>query len=140
MENSQAAGGAAPVATAKHRTIRRLWRPTCAAIRLSEDTVLHKCANPDCEIPFRRLTEGKLFLLERSTLTGQQGNGKRHTQSRIEYYWLCDQCKPHFTLADEPGRGILAVPMIDAPRKRSAAEIEPPDGDRTGGGVYAKGA
>jgi len=26
--------------------------------------MLHKCANPDCVRPFRRLTEGKLFLIE----------------------------------------------------------------------------
>jgi hypothetical protein len=26
--------------------------------------VLHKCANPDCSSVFRRLSHGKLFLLE----------------------------------------------------------------------------
>jgi hypothetical protein len=104
-------------------------------------TVLHKCANPGCGNPFRRLTEGRLFLVDRSlALDAGQEKERRRTQSRIEYYWLCDQCKPHFTLADEPGRGILAVPMIDASKRPSTPELEPSGGDRIGGGVYAKGA
>ncbi|HEX8815333.1 MAG TPA: hypothetical protein VF753_07525 [Terriglobales bacterium] len=103
--------------------------------------MLHKCANPACEIPFRRLTEGKLFLVERSQeVAAGPGNGKRQIQSRIEYYWLCDQCKPRFTLADEAGRGILAVPMVDAPRKTSVGEIAPVASDGARGGQYAKGA
>jgi hypothetical protein len=30
--------------------------------------VLHKCANPACPIPFRKLSQGKLFLVETEPL------------------------------------------------------------------------
>jgi hypothetical protein len=108
-----------------HKDVRQFGQRRATAHGSFEKHVLHKCANPECEHPFRRLTEGKLFLVDRRPANAEDAEGRWQGQSRVEYYWLCDQCTPYFTLTDEPGRGILAVP-VDNPSKRPAVEeIEP---------------
>jgi hypothetical protein len=86
--------------------------------------VLHKCANPACLVPFRKLSQGKLFLVETEPLEGSE-LGRAHwrgqSSHRIEYYWLCDQCAFALTLSYEKGRGVVAVPRPDVAKKRSAA-------------------
>jgi hypothetical protein len=102
--------------------------------------MLHKCANPACENPFRRLTQGKLFLVDRRPAnTEDNPYGRRQGQSQLEYYWLCDQCMLHFTLAHEPGRGILAVPVVDISKKGQGIEIEP-GSEHAGQDQYARRA
>ena len=38
--------------------------------------MLHKCANPACPVPFRKLSQGKLFLVETEPLAGQNCGGR----------------------------------------------------------------
>jgi len=90
--------------------------------RLSEASpVLHKCANPTCLVPFRKLSQGKLFLVEkepfeRSTLRRAHWRGQ--SANRIEYYWLCEQCAFALTLSYEKGRGVVTVPRSDVGKKK----------------------
>ena len=73
--------------------------------------MLHKCANPACLNPFRKLSQGKLFLVETPPVEEPTTTRKRGlTNHRIEYYWLCDQCAFVLTLSYENGRGVVAVP------------------------------
>jgi hypothetical protein len=74
--------------------------------------VLHKCANPACLNPFRKLSQGKLFLVETPTVDEPTTTPRKRGLSnhRIEYYWLCDQCAFVLTLSYETGRGVVAVP------------------------------
>ena len=85
--------------------------------------MLHKCANPECVSAFRKLTQGKLFLVEtdQPNAAPEPANWKHQSQRRIEYYWLCDQCAQHLTLAYEPGRGVVTVPLAGAQPKKPAA-------------------
>jgi len=76
--------------------------------------VLHKCANPVCLNPFRKLSQGKLFLVE--TEANDPSNPERlHARGKpprhIEHYWLCDQCASMLTLSFERGRGMITVPL-----------------------------
>jgi hypothetical protein len=48
--------------------------------------MIAKCANPDCNIAFRYLRGGKLFLLD------IPNDSPRDATHRREYFWLCDQC------------------------------------------------
>jgi len=88
--------------------------------------MLHKCANPQCASPFRKLSEGKLFLIEvdASDLTRyrnpvwQGGFGRR-----VEYYWLCDQCAAILTLSFEKERGMVLVPLPDKTSKMPAGSV-----------------
>ena len=85
--------------------------------------MLHKCANPACHNPFRKLSQGKLFLVETEPLEGsgpRRTHWRGHSSHRIEYYWLCDQCAFVLTLSYEKGRGIVTVPRLEFAKKRPA--------------------
>jgi hypothetical protein len=85
--------------------------------------VLHKCANPSCLSPFRRLSQGKLFLVETEPLEGSKARRapwRGRLSHHIEYYWLCDQCAFALTLSYEKGRGVVTVPRPDFAKKRPA--------------------
>jgi len=82
--------------------------------------MLHKCANPDCVRPFRKLTEGKLFLIEING-SGQTAGWDGQTPHRIEHFWLCQQCASVLTLSFEKGRGMVTVPLPESVRKRPAS-------------------
>jgi hypothetical protein len=86
--------------------------------------VLHKCANPACLVPFRKLSQGKLFLVETEAIEGaelKRANWRGRPSHRIEYYWLCDQCAFALTLSYEKGRGVVTVPRLEVGKKRPAA-------------------
>jgi hypothetical protein len=84
--------------------------------------VLHKCANPACLNPFRKLSQGKLFLVETPPLEGLATSTRKRGSSnhRIEYYWLCDQCAFALTLSYEKGRGVVAVPRPQVTKRMPA--------------------
>lgn len=84
--------------------------------------MLHKCANPACQNAFRKLTQGKLFLVETDELgvSQPQAEWKRANHRRIEHYWLCDQCAQTLTLAYERGRGVVAIPLDRSLLKKPA--------------------
>ena len=75
--------------------------------------MLHKCANPDCPSIFRRLSQGKLFVVEtdNSTAASEPATRKTRSERRVERYWLCDCCSSLLTLSFERGRGVVAVPL-----------------------------
>lgn len=88
--------------------------------------MLHKCANPSCLSPFRKLSQGKLFLVETEPLQGfeaRKAHRRGRISHRIEYYWLCDQCAFALTLSYEKGRGVVAVPRLDFAKKKPALAV-----------------
>ena len=90
---------------------------------IQEVRVLHKCANPACLVPFRKLSQGKLFLVETEPLEGSElrrAHWRGQPSHRIEYYWLCDQCAFALTLSYEKGRGVVTVPRPEVANKRPA--------------------
>ena len=100
--------------------------------------MLHKCANPDCSSVFRRLSHGKLFLLEidqamesshRPSPTNPPTNRRERQARRVERYWLCDLCSSLFTLIFERGRGMVTVPLPSRNTPRPALHLK---GDVTG--------
>jgi hypothetical protein len=96
--------------------------------------MLHKCANPNCTNPFRKLSQGKLFLVDTQSLEGSEARRTRwkgQPTHRVEYYWLCDQCAFALTLSYEKGRGVVAVPRPEVAKKRppaAAQALEMPNG------------
>lgn len=88
--------------------------------------MLHKCANPSCFIPFRRLREGKLFQVETEYFRGRRRDRRALRTLRpsrhVEHYWLCDHCSREITLAFDLERGVIAVPLAgEEERKPSLA-------------------
>lgn len=85
--------------------------------------MLQKCANPSCRSPFRKLSEGKLFLVDRhdpGSLNSSRGwgNGMPH---RIEHFWLCDECASVLTLTFDRGKGLITVPLAE--KKKPAGAV-----------------
>jgi hypothetical protein len=88
--------------------------------------VLHKCANPACPVPFRKLSQGKLFLVETEPLAEtemRRAHWRGQFSHRIEYYWLCDQCAFALTLSYEKGRGVITVPRPEVAKNRPSAAV-----------------
>jgi hypothetical protein len=87
--------------------------------------MLHKCANPNCTSPFRNLSQGKLFLVDTplAAENAKRTRWKVQSRSRVEYYWLCDQCAFALTLSYEKGRGVVAVPRPGIAKKMPAAAV-----------------
>ena len=85
--------------------------------------MLHKCVNPECTNSFRKLTQGKLFLVETDRAHGapEPVDWKHQSQRKIEYFWLCDQCAPRLTLTYQRGRGVVTVPLAEAQLKKPPA-------------------
>ena len=62
--------------------------------------MLGKCANPSCDIPFRYLRGGKLFLIEFADTGEQHADGfDSHQPHRTTYFWLCDDCSTRMSVA-----------------------------------------
>jgi hypothetical protein len=88
--------------------------------------MLQKCANPNCSSPFRKLSEGKLFLVERESSASSKPSLRRWDDGvphRIEHFWLCSECASILTLAFEKGKGLTTVPLREMPKKKPAASV-----------------
>ena len=80
--------------------------------------MLSKCANSICPTPFRRLSHGKLFRVERKAfVAGLTPPRRSRPRRRVEHYWLCDQCSSVVTLIFEKEHGMLTVPLPEANKR-----------------------
>jgi len=86
--------------------------------------MLQKCANPTCLHPFRRLSEGRLFLVEMEILdpvNRVRARADGRVPHRIEHFWLCNDCAEVLTLTFERGQGVVTVPLPETAKKRALA-------------------
>lgn len=65
--------------------------------------MVQKCANPSCSATFRRLRDGKLFVVE------APDNGR----PQLNYFWLCNSCSRTLTVAKK-GNQSAVVPLTRA--------------------------
>ena len=75
-------------------------------------TVLGKCANPSCDVPFRYFRHGKLFRFDFHAPIGQirgKHNGAWHR--KVEDYWLCGSCATRMTLFQKDGGAVGTQPL-----------------------------
>lgn len=88
--------------------------------------MLQKCANPNCLSPFRKLSEGKLFLVERENPASSKPSLRRWDDGvphRIEHFWLCGECASVLTLAFD-SKGLTTVPLPEVRKKKPAGVSE----------------
>ena len=81
--------------------------------------MLAKCANPLCCCTFKRLREGKLIRVDKSSAIDLHPGGghKSPGSARLtEYYWLCGPCSATFNLAFDRNHGIILIPLAGAGR------------------------
>jgi|SRR5579872_1350596 hypothetical protein len=105
---------------------RAMQTPLIIQLNIEEYRMLHKCANPDCTSPFRKLSQGKLFLVNvpLEAADARRTRWRVQPRSRVEYYWLCDPCAFALTLSYEKGRGVVAVPLAGNTKKMPAAALQ----------------
>ncbi len=75
--------------------------------------MLSRCLNPNCRAPFRYLSEGRIFALERLA-TGSDGKAERS----VEHYWLCERCSRSMKIVVEGGEAA-AVPKQHESMRRT---------------------
>ncbi len=91
--------------------------------------MLSRCANDQCNKPFLKLREGKLFLVETERI-GKPGVSSppfvraRKQQRVVEHYWLCDGCASQWTLIFDGDRGIALAPLRKPASTASKAASE----------------
>jgi len=88
--------------------------------------MLHKCANVACSVPFRKLSEGKLFQVETALPESHplQRAGSSRKARKVEHFWLCNDCCTHLTLVFEKNHGIVTVPIPLQPPKRTPVSVD----------------
>ncbi len=83
--------------------------------------MINKCANPECEVPFRYLHEGRLFVIEdrgdTSVCVGP--NAASAADGKLSYYWLCDSCCKMMIVAVDRQNGLRLVPVHCSSRQQN---------------------
>ena len=69
--------------------------------RIGRIIVVQKCANPSCSVTFRRLGDGRLFVVEAA--------GEGHPR-QPKYFWLCNSCSRIMTVVKK-GNQSSVVPL-----------------------------
>lgn len=69
------------------------------------------CSNPGCSATFHRWQEGRLFVVdprERKPPASTRDAG-------LQFYWLCEKCAEHLTLAVDPADHVICIARSDTP-------------------------
>lgn len=66
--------------------------------------MLSKCAHPACFNQFRYLSQGRVFKVR------MPWAARRPTESRIEYFWLCENCAQVFKVVLKH-ESVLVTPL-----------------------------
>lgn len=87
--------------------------------------MVSKCANPECSLPFHYFREGKLFRIEAEGIAVEPPAGPKLVSGkrphRVEHYWLCGACSTKLTLAYDPAKGAVVIPLPRPAVRRAAA-------------------
>ncbi len=84
--------------------------------------MLSKCANPDCSASFHYLGQGKLYEIRPETApAGPQLVAPKKAAGRAERFWLCNECASVMTLAVDPSRNIVLMPLTPPKVKQAIA-------------------
>ena len=72
--------------------------------------MLAKCANPSCQVPFRYMHEGKLFVIPKQPKgsTDSLADSSQAT-SRLECYWLCHACANRMRISFQDDEKMLLL-------------------------------
>ena len=73
--------------------------------------MLDKCANPACSAIFRRLSEGRVFVIE---IEDDYQSSPRVRTSQRQYFWLCTSCCQSMTVIAKTGNMAQVVPLTES--------------------------
>src|SRR5689334_3988108 len=80
--------------------------------------MLIRCANPNCHVPRRSYTEGRLFQFEIvsiSVAASDEGSEPfdEKPERTIALFWLCETCASGMSLELDPNKGLRLVQIND---------------------------
>jgi len=80
--------------------------------------MLAHCVNPECVLPLRSFSEGRLFQFEVVSISVAANDGAtapfdEKPQRQTSHFWLCGRCAESMTLVLEPTTGLRVVPFSD---------------------------
>jgi len=79
--------------------------------------MVSKCANPECETPFRSMRTGRLIRVEGRPARQAQETEPEFNQTiarRTEFFWLCDGCSSRGLVLQKDGTIALPVVFVNA--------------------------
>jgi hypothetical protein len=88
--------------TAIQTLVRKTSFPLSGSRRV---LVVKKCANPSCSARFKRLREGRLFVVEVSPAKEPQ---------KLKYFWLCNSCRRTLTVIPGKEDEVTIAPLASA--------------------------
>ena len=77
--------------------------------------MLAHCVNPDCVLPLRSFSEGRLFQFEIVSISVAANDAAtapfdEKPQRQTAHFWLCGTCAQHMTLLLDAVAGLRVVP------------------------------
>ncbi len=69
------------------------------------------CANPNCTNAFRKLCDGRLFVID----PRQRRYMEPGSNERLDCYWLCSTCAELFTLTLRTDGQVICIPRLGDP-------------------------
>ena len=77
--------------------------------------MLAHCVNPDCVLPLRSFSEGRLFQFEIVSISVAANDAAtapfdEKPQRQTAHFWLCGRCAENMTLHLDPAAGLRVVP------------------------------
>jgi len=77
--------------------------------------MLAHCVNPDCVLPLRSFSEGRLFQFEVVSISVAANDATtapfdEKPQRQTSHFWLCGRCAQQMTLQLDPVAGMRVVP------------------------------
>ncbi len=88
--------------------------PSRRRMRRVDSAMIDKCANPECEVRFLYLREGKLFVIDDRGDANAWRVGPKATSvgcGRLSYYWLCAMCSKTMSVAVDHQNALQLVPV-----------------------------
>jgi hypothetical protein len=83
------------------------------------NSVLAKCANPECSARLKYLHDGALYVAPRrprsDALAGDRGEFSAPSGTQIECFWLCPNCSRNLTIGRQ-GRIESKDPLAISPQ------------------------
>jgi hypothetical protein len=78
--------------------------------------MLIRCANPNCHIPRKSYSEGRLFQFEIVAISVAASDDTcepfdEKPERKISHFWLCESCAAKMSLELDPKQGLRLVPL-----------------------------
>jgi hypothetical protein len=103
-----------PPSNPHNRALRQIWRLEGSFPCLGRAKMLDKCANPACSEIFRRLRDGRVFVIEVESSASSPPHQRQH-------FWLCNSCCRSMMVVVDKDKGVQVRPRPESETATQAA-------------------